>query len=67
MKIKILPVNKHLKNRIHQHGDVWEIITEDLTTGRILAQSQNLTFSGKCGTKEHDLRWVSPGEFELIP
>ena len=67
MKIKILPITKHLKNRIHQHGHIWDIITEDLTTGRILAQSENLTFTCADGHKEHDLRWVNPGEFEILP
>jgi hypothetical protein len=51
-------------NRIYQHGDVWDVITRDDVTGRVLARSERMTFKGAHGEMEHDLRWLNLGEFE---
>ena len=66
MKVKIIPHTKHLHDRMHQHGEIWNVISRDDVSGRVLAQSQQLTFIGISGEKEHDLRWLNLGDFEII-
>lgn len=53
-------------NRVHQHGEVWDVITRDDVTGRVLARSEEMTFKGAHGEMEHDLRWLNRGEFEVL-
>jgi len=56
------------KNRINQHGDVWEVIDEQLT--KILLQSLEKTFKDTPGrVAEKDWRWISATEdrdFEVV-
>ena len=50
---------RHGKNRIHQHGEVWNVIGEGKFQGADAwhLQSLNKTFKVK-GEKFHDGRWV---------
>jgi len=66
MKVRIIPHTVHLTNRIRQHGARWNVISHDVTTGKVLAQSENLTGIGLHGHKEHELRWLNRGEFEFV-
>lgn len=66
MKVRVIPITKHLMNRVHQHGEVWDVITRDDVTGRVLARSEEMTFKGAHGEMEHDLRWLNRGEFEVL-
>ena len=62
-QVKVIPTNKNWERRVERHGSVWNIISENDHTGRILAQSINATARGPSGTLEHELIWLNRGEF----
>jgi hypothetical protein len=66
MNVKIIPITKHLCDRANQHGEIWTVITHDVSSGKVLVQSKNPTFTTRTGEKEHDLRWLNRGEFEIV-
>ena len=59
--IKILPKTPHLRNRVKERGDIWEVV-EFSQNGDCLCRSTSWTF--KDGTK--DLRWVNKEEFQQL-
>lgn len=62
-QIKVIPITKHLKNRINQHGLIWNVLKQE--NDKILVESLNETFICN-GIKSKDLRWLNKGEFEFI-
>lgn len=66
MKVRVIPRTKHLSNRVHQHGEIWDVITQNDVTGQVLVRSERMTFRGGNGEMEHDLRWLNRGEFEIL-
>lgn len=62
-QVRIVPKTRHMENRVSQHGSVWNIVSDDVHTGRVLVQSVGETFRAPDGKMEHDLRWVNRGEF----
>lgn len=62
-RVEIIPTTKHSEMRVARHGAVWNIITEDDHTGRVLVQSLDATARGPNGKLEHELIWLDRGEF----
>ena len=61
MKVKLTGKTKHGKNRIAQHGAVWNVIGHDDFRGRDawILQSLDKTMGGFAdGSRVHDMRWV---------
>ena len=67
--LKLKGITRHGKNRIHQHGEWWEVNTVGTFEGftAVLLNSRNETFAirGRGNSKEewkttmiHDQRWV---------
>lgn len=54
--VTLTPKNGHEKNRIRQHGSVWEVVGEE--HDRFLLRSLGKTFRGG----EHDLRWADKAQ-----
>lgn len=64
--VRLKGKTRHGKNRINQHGDVWEVIDEQLT--RVLLQSLEETFKTTKG-RQKDWRWISSVDdknFEIV-
>ena len=53
--------SRHGKNRINQHGDVWEVLDEQLT--KLLLSSLEAT-EGPKHNKVKDWRWISAVDSE---
>jgi hypothetical protein len=62
-QVRIVPITQHSEKRVARHGAVWNIITEDDHTGRVLVQSIDATARGPNGMLEHELIWLNRGEF----
>ena len=62
-RVRIVPTTQHSEKRVEQHGAVWNIITEDEHTGRVLVQSLEATARGPNGMLERELIWLNRGEF----
>jgi hypothetical protein len=56
--IKIRGLNRHGKNRVHEHGEMWEVTEwkSDLRPGLQFIRS----------LKTGDERWFDPDNFELV-
>ena len=69
-RVRLIGKTLHGKNRIRQHGDIWEVVDRPDRPDRLALQSLNKTFGGfSDGHKEKDLRWVFPENdpnFEVI-
>ena len=70
-KVKLIGKTLHGKNRVHQHGDIWEVLCcQNGQFGPLGLQSLNKTFGGFTDChKEKDWRWVLPENdlnFEVI-
>ena len=67
-RVRLIGKTLHGKNRIHQHGDIWEVV--DFTADRWKLRSLYKTLGGfSDGHKEKDERWVFPKNdpnFEVI-
>jgi len=61
--VRIIPTTQHLERRVECHGAVWNVITADDHTGRVLVQSLEATARGPNGTLEKELVWLNRGEF----
>jgi len=64
--VRLKGISRHGKNRINQHGDVWEVIDEQLR--QLLLQSLEET-EGPKHNKVKDMRWISATEdrnFEIV-
>ena len=74
-KIILTGISRHGKNRIEQHGHVWDINAVGTFRGQpaVRLQSEKKTFRlGSFGKKIHDQRWVftNPGadeDFRIMP
>lgn len=62
-RVRIVPTTRHSERRVERHGAVWNVITEDDQTGRVLVQSLEATARGPNGSLEHELVWLNRGEF----
>ena len=62
-RVRIIPTTLYSERRVEQHGPVWNIITEEDRTGRVLVQSLEATARGPNGTLEKELVWLNRGEF----
>jgi hypothetical protein len=66
--VRLRGKTRHGKNRINQHGDVWEVVDEQLT--KILLQSLQNTFKDTPNrVAEKDWRWISSVDdknFEIV-
>ena len=61
-------ISRHGKNRIAQHGDVWNVIETDGACPGISVRSKNRTFNtGGSGDNKwiHDGRWIDPNDFDF--
>lgn len=69
-RVRLIGKTLHGKNRIRQHGDIWEVVDRPDRPDRLALQSLNKTFGGfSDGHKEKDWRWVFPKndpDFEVI-
>ena len=56
--IKIRGVTRHGKNRVHEHGEMWEVTEwkSELRPGLQLIRS----------LKTNDERWLDPDNFEIV-
>ena len=70
MEIKLKGVTRHGKNRIHQHGDVWEVVSEGKFKGKDAWNLKSLRpTEGPRDAKVHDGRWVHKNNdfnFEIL-
>ena len=61
--VRLKGKSRHGKNRINQHGDVWEVVDEQLT--KLLLHSLEKTFKDTPGrVPEKDWRWISAIDHE---
>lgn len=65
MKVKIIPKCHRAKNRIHEHGEIMELLHYNKYDKKSLVKSLDKTFNGLVG-KEHWLGWFHNDEVELI-
>lgn len=71
-KVRLKGKTLHGKTRIHQHGEIWEVLqpTSRGTHSRLELQSLNKTMGGfSDGRRVKDRRWVHPTNdfnFEVI-
>ena len=61
MKVKLTGKTNHGKNRIAQHGAVWNVIGHGSFHGRCswMLESLNKTTGRSDGIRIHDKRWVN--------
>lgn len=64
MKVKVIPKCQRVKNRIHEHGDVMELLHYNKYDKKSLVKSLNRTFNGLTD-KEYWLGWFHDDEAEL--
>ena len=62
-RVRIVPTTLYSERRVEQHGAVWNIITDDEHTGRVLVQSLEATARGPNDALEKELVWLNRGEF----
>tara|TARA_B100000131_G_C17798940_1_gene484613 strand:+ start:358 stop:615 length:258 start_codon:yes stop_codon:yes gene_type:complete len=64
--------SRHGKNRVDQHGDVWEVVATEGPRDGVALRSKNKTFNtGGTGDNKwiHDGRWIdqpTDNDFEIL-
>lgn len=70
MQITLKGITRHGKNRIHQHGNVWDVVSEGKFRGFEAWNLKSLEKTeGPRDAKVHDGRWVHKNNdpnFEII-
>ena len=64
MKVRILPKSKRAKNRVHEHGEIMNLMQETTRNGSnmILVSSIEKTWSLRVGVKQHWMGWFDNNE-----
>ena len=60
-QVRLIGKTKHGKDRIRQHGDVWDVVSVDKRRGQLTFHLRSIhkTMGGFAdGSREHDGRWV---------
>lgn len=55
-KVKLSSKSRHARNRIAQHGEIWNVISE--TPEEILLRSERKTWRDVNGLFSEDKRWI---------